>query len=313
MRARNERPDTPALADVVDPSLGTRSTLAELSDEPSFRRYIAADPERERVARSGSCDEIARLVAAYPAYAQAEREHYEAIVAAHPNFAELWQEPAFDAFVEAVGDWRVVESGSAEEIIDLLDRYLVARPRPEQLVSEQEDSEPRITVEDNPRAWHALTALRSGPKRREEIDRVAGVSNGPDLISDLRRDYGLSLPCALVDHIDRYGKKVKKGVYSLADGDRSKVERLLRVGREAPAPYRAPEVGGYASLVTSLVTPALEKLRGLCPEEPERGMLEEVRDPARELAQWLESQPGLPPLPPGNLIDAFFGASAGGE
>lgn len=288
MMATNETLGISGCADEVEPRGPGREgrTLTDLSDDPGFRRYVAADADRTRIAQSGSAEEIDALVAAYPAYAQAERAHCEAIAAAHPNFRELSREPAFDVFVDAVGARPIVDSGSAAEIIDLLDRYVVVRPRPEQLVSAPAAAQPRaITVDDNPRAWYALTALSGGPTRREEIDRAAGVSNGPDLIADLRRVYGLCLPCVLVDHIDRYGKKVRKGVYSLSEEDRPKVARLLRLepsdGAEAAGPCWLHE---WAASLT-----------------------------AEERHQWLAQHVDLPPLPVGNpFIDAALGASAGG-
>ncbi|WP_155754639.1 hypothetical protein [Burkholderia stagnalis] len=78
------------------------------------------------------------------------------------------------------------------------------------------------------RVIHALM-VRSRP--REEIDRIAGCSNGPDLIAALRR-VGLDVPCALIPAFDRDGLPVKSGVYFLSESDRRKVARWLKV-REA--------------------------------------------------------------------------------
>ena len=47
-----------------------------------------------------------------------------------------------------------------------------------------------FTGTDNPRHLRALTALLRRPVSREQLDSIAGCSNGPALISDLR-DRGL--------------------------------------------------------------------------------------------------------------------------
>jgi len=75
----------------------------------------------------------------------------------------------------------------------------------------------RFTGTDNPRYLRALAALLRRPMPRESIDREAGCSNGPALISELR-DLGLTaenLPCERIKFIDRDGKVCRPGVYSL--------------------------------------------------------------------------------------------------
>ena len=69
------------------------------------------------------------------------------------------------------------------------------------------------------RQRRALVALLERPRSREEIDKIAGVSNGPDLIAQLRR-HGLEIPCELVEHIDRDDKRGRHGVYHLSGTDR---------------------------------------------------------------------------------------------
>jgi hypothetical protein len=215
-------------------------SFVELSADSGFRRYVAADSERERIVESGSADEVAALVSGYPACAEAERAHGEAIAVAHPNFIELTEEPGFAEFVDAAGARSVVDAGSAQEIIALLDRYIAVRPTSGQQrdLPASTSGPAKITVDDSPREWHALAALLKGPKSREEIDRVAGVSNSPDLVMELRRRHGLAIPCKRVDHKDRWGVGVKKGVYSLSQADRPKVARLLKL--EAPEESELP-------------------------------------------------------------------------
>lgn len=68
----------------------------------------------------------------------------------------------------------------------------------------------------NPRYMRILTALLTRPRTREDIDSIAGASNGPAAIAALRA-LGLSdcLPCAKTPTFDRDGKEVKRGVYYL--------------------------------------------------------------------------------------------------
>lgn len=75
---------------------------------------------------------------------------------------------------------------------------------------------------DDPRQLRAITMLMTRPLSREALDIVAGASNGPALVSDLR-SRGLEIPCERIDFIDRDGKTCLPGVYSLTDRDRRKI------------------------------------------------------------------------------------------
>jgi hypothetical protein len=79
---------------------------------------------------------------------------------------------------------------------------------------------------DNPRYLRVIQALMLRPRKREEIDRIGGASNGPDLISKLGRR-GLHIPCTLVRGIDRDGRPVKFGVYQLDEASRRAVKAWL--------------------------------------------------------------------------------------
>jgi hypothetical protein len=76
-----------------------------------------------------------------------------------------------------------------------------------------------------------LAALLTRSRTREEIDRIAGASNGPDAIAEIRA-LGLPardcLPCDRVPCFDRDGKEVRRGVYSLTPAGRRKVQVWLR-------------------------------------------------------------------------------------
>jgi len=81
---------------------------------------------------------------------------------------------------------------------------------------------------ENPRHLRVIQSLMTRPRKREEVDHVAGASNGPELIAELRRR-GLRVACRRTPGIDRDGKPVKFGVYSLDDADRRAVNAWLRL------------------------------------------------------------------------------------
>ena len=82
---------------------------------------------------------------------------------------------------------------------------------------------------DNPRRLRAVQSLMIRPRKREEIDSIAGASNGPALISDLR-DLGLGkhgLPCTMVPDHDRDGRAINRGVYHFSEAGRRAVNAWL--------------------------------------------------------------------------------------
>lgn len=76
----------------------------------------------------------------------------------------------------------------------------------------------KFTGTDNPRHLRVIFVLLRRPISREELDSIAGCSNGPDLVSELR-SRGLCkddcLLCERIKFIDRDGKVCRPGVYSL--------------------------------------------------------------------------------------------------
>ena len=68
----------------------------------------------------------------------------------------------------------------------------------------------RFSGTDNPRHLRGLHALRTRSQRREHLDLIAGCSNSPELVAELRRR-GLDLPCQLVQDIDRDGREQDRG------------------------------------------------------------------------------------------------------
>lgn len=82
----------------------------------------------------------------------------------------------------------------------------------------------RFLGTDNPRHLRVLTVLLRRPLAREQLDAVAGASNGPDLVAELRRR-GLDLPCERIHFVDCDGQGCRPGVYSLTEADRRRVYR----------------------------------------------------------------------------------------
>lgn len=81
---------------------------------------------------------------------------------------------------------------------------------------------------DNRRHLRVIFAALVRSRKRKEVDRIAGASNGPALIAELRRR-GLEFPCDRVPGYDRDGLPVRVGVYHLTDADRHKLTTWLRL------------------------------------------------------------------------------------
>ena len=95
----------------------------------------------------------------------------------------------------------------------------------------------QFTGTANPRHLRVIVALTHRIRSREEIDRIAGASNGPEVIAELRRR-GLDIPCKRAPCIDRDGFEVKRGIYSLTPED---LARIRAWRRRRDADRRAPQ------------------------------------------------------------------------
>ncbi len=91
-----------------------------------------------------------------------------------------------------------------------------------------QQSSAKFTGTDNPRHLRALAVLLRRPITRQELDNVAGCSNGPELVAELRRR-GLAVECERIEFIDRDGRKCRPGVYGFNDSDRRKVNSWLKL------------------------------------------------------------------------------------
>lgn len=83
-----------------------------------------------------------------------------------------------------------------------------------------------------PRQLRTIAALIDKPTgwiSREQIDRIAGASNGPQIIFELRRKVtgydGLDM--ARMDAVDRDGKPCKPGFYRINAKGRERVAKYL--------------------------------------------------------------------------------------
>lgn len=81
-----------------------------------------------------------------------------------------------------------------------------------------------------PRRYRIAKALLTGKLWREDVDRIAGASNGPEEISKLRGELGggmAAIPCQRMKRTDRDGKACRPGLYSVAPDYRAKLAALV--------------------------------------------------------------------------------------
>lgn len=74
---------------------------------------------------------------------------------------------------------------------------------------------PRLST----RLIRAVVRLIAGQVDREELDRVVGSTNSPDIVLQLRRK-GVGILCHLVDARDRDGRPCRYGRYELTPAGR---------------------------------------------------------------------------------------------
>lgn len=84
----------------------------------------------------------------------------------------------------------------------------------------------RFAGTDNPRHLRVIQALMTRPLPREQLDSVAGASNGPELVAELRRR-GLETPCTRTKKKDRDMFDCWPGVYHFTLQDRRRVIQWL--------------------------------------------------------------------------------------
>jgi hypothetical protein len=106
---------------------------------------------------------------------------------------------------------------------------------PEEKTTAREQGDSRVPAAflgtSNPRYLRILAALLTRARTREEIDRIAGASNGPAAIAEIR---SLGLPkshclaCERTPCYDMDGREVMRGVYWLTASGRRRVQTWMR-------------------------------------------------------------------------------------
>ena len=81
-----------------------------------------------------------------------------------------------------------------------------------------------FTGTTNLRHFRVIQALLTRSRTREEVDLIAGCSNGPELIAELRRR-GLEVPCTRTKKLDRDLFDCWPGVYHFTNKDRRKIKQ----------------------------------------------------------------------------------------
>ena len=99
------------------------------------------------------------------------------------------------------------------------------------------DTTPEFSGTDSPREIRVLRALVNGPTTREDVDRIARASNGPDVVYRLRAK-GADILTDLVPHTTADGERSRHGLYSLSPDGRRAVQEWLR-GTAGTAPRKA--------------------------------------------------------------------------
>ena len=94
-----------------------------------------------------------------------------------------------------------------------------------------QQGQPNFSKCQTPRYFRTLRDLAVGPLMREELDRVSGSSNGPEVVAALIRA-GWHIECERLDRIDRDGRPCKPGRYTLQDNQRGMAALFAQRGLE---------------------------------------------------------------------------------
>ena len=94
-----------------------------------------------------------------------------------------------------------------------------------------QQAQPNLHKCQTPRYFRALRALAAGSLMREELDRVSGSSNGPEVVAALIRA-GWRIECERLDRIDRDGRPCKPGRYTLQNNQRDMAAHFAQRGLE---------------------------------------------------------------------------------
>lgn len=67
--------------------------------------------------------------------------------------------------------------------------------------------------------------MRQGQTSRHDLDKLIGAENTPDVVLRMRRKFGLDIDMEKKPFVDRDGKTVRVGYYSLSQRDREVLQR----------------------------------------------------------------------------------------
>ena len=93
---------------------------------------------------------------------------------------------------------------------------------------------PRLTGAISAAALRVLNRLMQGPLTREQVDAIAGWSNGPELMRSLK-NRGLVWVCERVQTVNRDGRVTRRGLYHITDVGRAQVRRWMFERAQAAA------------------------------------------------------------------------------
>lgn len=127
------------------------------------------------------------------------------------------------------------------------------KKRPNQQSQPERPEQGNFSGTDNPRHLRVIHAALRRSLPREQVDREAGCSNGPELIAELRRR-GLEFPCVRIEAIDRDGKSCKPGVYYLTVKDRRYIYRWLATRQKGRIDLTLAGLIAFAGICIVLLT-----------------------------------------------------------
>lgn len=79
-----------------------------------------------------------------------------------------------------------------------------------------------------PRTMRVIKALWKDKVMREDLDKIAGSSNSPDIVFRLRNcGKDLEIPCVRIDSKDVDGKRCRPGRYEFTTDDKAKIAEWL--------------------------------------------------------------------------------------
>lgn len=110
----------------------------------------------------------------------------------------------------------------ADPMAEKLEGRQMKTPDPTNKAESSAPNSAKFTGTDNLRHLRVIQALMTRPLPREQLDTVAGASNGPELVAELRRR-GLEVPVARTKKKDRDLFDCWPGVYHFTQQDRRRV------------------------------------------------------------------------------------------